>query len=271
MQATRQLAGSTRVALRKLVSSFIPILIAGLGWHLYGYAQVKPKSSSKVPGEDSYASCHDNVSGKLVGPDQRRTFVLESPDGRYRAYAETTAVTYKRKNAQGDEEVECENKTGLFVAGPQNQKFRQVMSVLPRATLSGNSISLVDWSRQGHQLLIGEGLWGYGSDFGGTEIRIYDADSGTLSSESFVEEAFRKYARKECMGVYQPAGFSEDGEIIVKAGPYFDEGEEQPRPESCMAKEGIWRIGPAQDAIRQLPDDYVPKHYGKEEPRKAAP
>ena len=264
MQATRKLAGSTRVALRKSVSRVITILIAGLGWHLYGYAQVKPKSSSKVPRADSYASCYDNVSGKLVGADKRRTFVLESPDGKYRGYAETEAVTHKKENAQGDEDVGCENKTGLFVAGPENQKFRQVMSVLPRLYLSGNSISLVDWSREGHQLLIGEGLWGYGSDFGGTVIRVYDADSGTLSSESLVEEAVRKHAGKECIGVNQPVGFSEDGGIIVKAGPYFDEGEEQPRSESCMAKESIWLIGPAHESIRQLPDDYIPKHYGKE-------
>jgi hypothetical protein len=228
------------------------------------YAQVKPKSSSKVLGGDSYASCYDNESGKLVGPDKRRTFVLESPDGKYRGYAETEAVTHKRGNTQGDEDVGCENKTGLFVAGPENQKFRQVMSVLPRLYLSGNSISLVDWSREGHQLLIGEGLWGYGSDFGGTVIRVYDADSGTLSSESLVEEAFRKHAGKECIGVYQPVGFSEDGGIIVKAGPYFDEGEERPRSESCVAKAGVWLIGPVEDAIRQLPDDYTPKHYGKE-------
>jgi len=143
---------------------------------------------------------------------------------------------------------------------------------LPRPNLSGNSISLVDWSREGHQLLIGEGLWGYGSDFGGTVIRIYDADSRSLSGKSLVEEAFRKHAGKECIGVYQPAGFSEDGGIIVKAGPYFDEGEEQPpRSESCVAKQGIWLIGPAHNAIRQLPDDYMPKHYGKEVPRKPAP
>ena len=264
MQATRKLAGSTGAALRKFVSSFIPILIASLGWHLYGYAQVKPKSSSKVPGEDSYASCYDNVSGKLVGPDKRRTVVLKSPDGKYRGYAETEAVTHKRENPHGDEDVGCENKTGLFVAGPESQKFRQVMSVLPRPYLSGNSIRLVDWSREGHQLLIGVGLWGYGSDFGGTVIRVYDVDSGTLSSESLVEEAFRKHAGKECIGVYQPVGFSEDGGIIVKAGPYFDEGEEQPRSESCMAKESIWLIGPAHESIRQLPDDYIPKHYGKE-------
>jgi hypothetical protein len=254
-------------------TSLIPILIVGLGWDLcvYVYAQTNAKSSSKVPGGDSFASCFDMESGKLVGPAKRRTFVLESPDGRYRAYAETTAVTHKRKNGQGDEDVECENETGLFVADERNENFRQVVSVLPRPGLSGNSISLVDWSREGHQLLIGEGVWGYGSDFGGTVIRVYDGDSRTLSSESLVDEAFRKHAGKECIGVYQPVGFFEDGGIIVKAGPYFDEGEEQPRPESCMAKESIWLVGPAHDVIRQLPDDYMPKRYGKEEPRKPAP
>lgn len=256
----------------RISTTSFSILIVGLGWLLcvYVYAQANGKPSSKVPEGDSYASCYDTDSGKLVGPAKRRTFVLESPDGRYRAYGETTAVTHKRKNGHGDEDMECENETGLFVAGAWNESFRQVVSVLPRHGLSGNSISLVDWSREGHQLLIGEGLWGYGSDFGGTEIRVYDADSGTLSSESLVDEAFRKHAGKECIGVYQPVGFSEDGGIIVKAGPYFDEGEEQPRPESCMAKESIWLIGPARDAIRQLPDDYMPKHYGKEEPRKPA-
>ncbi len=106
----------------------------------------------------------------------------------------------------------------------------------------------------------------------GTVIRVYDADSRTLSSESLVDEAFRKHVGKECIGVYQPVGFSEDGGIIVKAGPYFDEGAgPPPRSESCVAKESIWLIGPAHDAVRQLPDDYTPKHYGKEEPRKPAP
>jgi hypothetical protein len=127
-------------------------LIVGLGWHLCVWAQVKPKSSSKIPGGDSYASCFDNESGRLVGPDKRRTFVLESPDRKYRGYAETEAVTRKRENARGDEDVGCENKTRLFVAGPENQKFRQVMSVLPRLYFSGNSISLVDWSREGHNI-----------------------------------------------------------------------------------------------------------------------
>jgi len=271
---TRTMPGRTKVkvALRKLVSSFIPMLIAGSGgMHLYGYAQVKPKSSSKVRGKDSYASCYDNESGKLVGPDKRRTVVLKSPDGEFRAYAETEAVTQKRRDAHGPEDVECQNTSRLFVAGPASHKFQQVMVVLPTSEFGDNSISLADWSPKGHRLLIAEGKGGYGSDLGGIMIRIYDADSGKLSIESFVVEAFRKHVGKECIGVYQPVGFSEDGGIIVKAGPYFDEGEEQPRPESCVAKEGIWLIGPAHDAVRQLPDDYTPKHYGKEEPRKPAP
>jgi hypothetical protein len=258
--------GSTKVKLLRQAANFTPIAIAVLFSHLCGSTPVMSNSSRQVSARDSNDSCYDKDSGKLAGPDKRRTVVLESPDGKYRAYAETEAVAHKRKAAEGDEDVECENKSGLFVAGPQNRQFRQVMSVLPRSDLSGNSIILVDWSRQGHELLIGEGVWAYGSDFGGTEIRIYDADSGTLSSESFVEEAFRKYAGKECIGVYQPKGFSEDGGIVVKAGPYFEEGEEQPRSESCMAKEGNWLIGPAHNAIRQLPDDYIPKHHGKEVP-----
>jgi hypothetical protein len=198
--------------------------------------------------------------------------VLGSPDGKYLAYAETEAFTHKSGNAQDDEDVECENASRLFVAGPLNHKFREVMTVLPKSELEPfvNDIGLVDWSPKGHRLLIAEGLWSYGSDFGGMVIRIYDADSGKLSSESFVDEVFRKHVGKECIGVYQPTGFSGDGGIVVKAGPYFDVGEDQPDANSCLAKEGVWLIGPADDAVSQLGDNYKPKHYGKEAARKRA-
>jgi hypothetical protein len=189
-----------------------------------------------------------------------RTFVLESPDGKFRAYAETEAVTQKRRDAHGPEDVECQNTSRLFVAGPASHKFQRVMMVLPTPELGDNSISLADWSPDGHRLLIAEGKAGYGSDVGWIMIRIYDADSGKLSSEALVDEAFHKHAGKDCVGVFQPTGFSEDGGIIVRAGPYFDVGEDQPRSDSCVAKEGIWLIEPVGDAIRQLPDNYKPKH-----------
>src|SRR6266403_3914460 len=126
MQATKKLAGSTKAALRISVTSLIPILIAGLAWQMCGYTQDKPKASSKVPGADSNVTCYDE-SGKLIGQNKMRTFVLESPDGTYRAYAETEAVTHEKRNATGDEYVECENTSRLFVAGPQSYGFRQVM------------------------------------------------------------------------------------------------------------------------------------------------
>jgi dipeptidyl aminopeptidase/acylaminoacyl peptidase len=268
----KTVAGSTQVARRLSESSLIAVLIAGLAWHLWGYAQDKPKPSSKVPSENSNVSCYDEGTGKLVGPNRRRTFVLGSPDGKYLAYAETEAFTRKRGNARDNEDVECENASRLFVAGPWNHKFRQVMTVFPKSEPepSANDIALVDWSPKGHRLLIVEGLWSYGSDFGGSVIRIYDADSGKLSSESFVEDAFRKHAGKDCIGVFQPLGFSEDGGIVVKAGPYFDVGEEQPREDSCVPKQRLWLIEPPQDAIKQLPEGYKPKHYGKEAPRGVA-
>ena len=198
--------------------------------------------------------------------------MLGSPDGKYLAYAETEVFTHKRGNAQDDEDVECENTSRLFVSGPRGHKFRQVMTVLSKSEPepSANDIALVDWSPKGHRLLIAEGLFWYSGDFGGIVIRIYDADSGKLSSESFIEEAFRKHGRKACVGVFQPTGFSEDGRIVVKAGPYFDEGEDQLDANSCVAKEGVWLIGPADDAIRQLSDNYKPKHYGKEAARERA-
>ena len=249
---------------RPTMIRFFPVVVAGLAWHFCGYAQVQPKSSSKAPGGALNVSCYDD-SGRLVGPNKMRTLVLESPDGKYRAYAETEAFTRKKKSATG-EYVECENTSRLFVAGPRSDGFRQVVTLLPKAEPepSGNDLSLVDWSPIGHRLLIAEGLFWYGGDSGRIVIRIYDADSHKLSDESFVEEAFCKHAGKECIGVFEPTGFSKDDGITVNAGPYFDVGEDQPRADSCVAKEGIWLIGRADDAIRQLPDNYKPKHYGKE-------
>jgi hypothetical protein len=156
------------------------------------------------------------------------------------------------------------------VAGPPGHKFRQVMIVLPTPEPAGNNIGLVDWSPKGRRLLITEGRWGYNSDFGEAAIRIYDADSGKLTSESFVEDAFRKHAGKDCVGVFQPLEFSEDGGIIIRAGPYFDEGEEKPRADSCVAKGSVWLIAPVDDALRQLPSNYKPKHFGNEVPRERA-
>ncbi len=207
------------------------------------------------------ASCYEEYTGRLIGSSRSRTSVLMSPDGRYRAYAESEAVASNATNAVGPE---CQNTSRLFVAGPSSQKFRPVLVVEPSPGVLGNSIDLVDWSPNGHSLLLAQGFWQWSSDAGGTTVRIYDADSEKLSSKSLVGEAFRRYVGKDCVAVFQPVGFSSSGNAIVTAEPYFDVGEDSPRKDSCVQKKGFWLIDSKIPAVSQLPDNYEVQHYGKD-------
>ncbi|HEY4817468.1 MAG TPA: hypothetical protein VIH67_08550 [Candidatus Acidoferrum sp.] len=184
-----------------------------------------------------------------------------SPDERYRAYAESEAVASNATNAASPE---CQNTSRLFVAGPSSQNFRPVLVVEPSPGVLGNSIDLVDWSPNGHRLLLAQGFWQWGSDAGGTTVRIYDADAAKLSSKSLIDEAFRKYFGNDCVAVFQPVGFSSSGKAIVIAGPYFDVGEDRPREDSCVRKKGWWLIDSVIPALTQLPDNYNVQHYGKD-------
>jgi hypothetical protein len=248
--------------LRISARGFLPIAVATFAWHFFAYAQNEPKPWEE-PAEDFTATCFDKSSGTLVGPAKIQTFVLTSPDGSYRAYAENEAVTHRVTDTHGEEYVECQNTSRLFVAGPKSQNFRQVLILTPSPELLGNSIDLVDWSPSGHKLLIEQGLWQYGGDLAGSGIQLYDADSDKLSSNSFVEETFDKHAGKDCVSVFHAAGFSPDGVVIVSAGPYFDIGEDQPRADSCVPKVGLWLVGLADPIVRRLPDTYKIQHYGK--------
>ena len=207
------------------------------------------------------ASCYDESTGRLIGSNRSRTSVLISPDGRYRAYAESEAVA-----SQATTGAECQNTSRLFVAGPKSQKFRPVLVVEPSPEALGNSIDLVDWSPNGHRLLLAQGFWQWGSDVGGMMVRIYDAESENLSRKFLVDEAFSRYVGKKCVGVFHPVGFSSSGKVIVTAGPFFDVGEDEPVEDSCVQKEGFWLIDSVIPAVSQLPDNYKVWHYSKDAP-----
>jgi hypothetical protein len=151
----------------------------------------------------------------------------------------------------------------LFVANAANQPFRVVLDLTPSPEMLGNSIDLIDWSPKGHRPLLGQGVWQWGSDAGATTTRIYDADTGRLSSDGFVEKTFRDNFGIHCIGVFQPVGFSPKGAAVIKAGPYFDVGEEQLAKESCVRKEGLWMGDPATPRVDLLPPQYKVQHYGK--------
>ena len=127
----------------------------------------------------------------------------------------------------------------------------------------GNSIELVDWSPDGHRLLLAQGFWQWGSDVGGMMVRIYDADSGKMSNKFLVDEAFRKHVGRDCAGVFRPVGFSSTGKVIVTAAPFFEVGGDKPIDDSCVQEKGFWLVDSAIPTVSQLPDNYKVERYGK--------
>jgi hypothetical protein len=243
------------------MKSFVLLIgIAASACQLYASVRVEQQTISKGRSMRASATCYDESTGKLTGSQKFRTVVLTSPDGRYQAYAESQAVASRTANG-GNEE--CQNTSKLFVAGPNSQNFHAVLIIKPLPERHGNDIEIVDWSPDGHHLLLAQGWWEWGSDVGGTAVRTYDADSGNFTSESGVDEGFRRYVGKGCAAVFQAVGFSPNGKAVVAAKPFFDYGEDSPSQDSCVQKKGFWLIDFAIPAVNQLPDDYKVQHYGK--------
>ena len=226
-------------------------------------AQVENKSPSKAGAMSAAASCYEESTGRLIGSNRSRTSVLISPDGLYRAYAESEAVATQASNAAT---AECRNTSKLFVSGPKGQKFRPVLVVKPSREQLGNSIDLVDWSPHGHRLLLAQGFWQWGSDVGGMTVRIYDAESENLSRKFLVDQAFSRHLGKNCAGVFHPVGFSSSGKVVVTAVPFFDVGEDKPVEDSCVQKEGFWLVDISIPEVSQLPDNYRVERFGKAAP-----
>jgi hypothetical protein len=259
--------GSPEMFLSEIVNEIVrpwvlSIGIAGVACQLCAFVQVEQKTISKGR-RWAKATCYDESTGKLTGSHTSRTSVLISPDGRYRAYAENEAVASQATNPGG---AGCQNTSTLFVAGPESKNFRIVLVIKPLPERHGNDIEIVDWSPTGHQLLLAQGWWEWGSDVGGTTVRTYDADSRNLSSESRVDDGFRSYVGKACAAVFQAVGFVPSGKAVVTAEPFFEYGEDNPSQDSCVRKKGIWLVDFAIPDVKHLPDNYKVQHYGKDAP-----
>jgi HEAT repeats len=221
--------------------------------------KIQGKGASQEGSLSANASCYEKATGKLVGSSKSVTSVLVSPDGLYRAYAESEAVA----SPPSGNNAECQNTSKLFVAGPTDGQFRAVLTVKPSPEELGNNIDLIDWSPNGHRLLLAEGVWQWGSDAGEIMARVYDADAETLSREALVREAFSKSVGKNCAGVFYPQGFSSSGEIVVRGEPYIEVAEDKPDEDSCVRKSGVWLLDTLTLAISRAPDHYGVKRYAK--------
>ena len=242
------------------INGILTIAITAFVWNRSVPAQVEHKSTSKDESMSAHASCYEKSTGRLVGSNKSVTSVLTSPDGLYRAYAESEAVASQSPSAANEE---CQNTSKLLVSDPKSDNFRPVLVVKPSPEALGNSIDLVDWSPNGNRLLLAQGVWQWGSDAGGIMVRIYDAESKNLSRESLVDEAFSRHVGKNCAGVFYPVGFSSSGQVVLTAGPFFEEGEDKPVEDSCVQQKGFWLMDTSIPAVTQLPDNYRVERYAK--------
>jgi hypothetical protein len=235
------------------------ILLAIAGMPCLLPAQTNTGTDSGKHSNSSYASCYDNVNGKYIGTNAKRTRVLSSADGRYRAYAKTVAVASPTANSGAD----CQNTTQLLVAGPGDHKYAVVLTLKSTIERHGNSIEIVDWSANGHRVLITEGSWEWGSDVGENFVRTYDAESGKIARRSLFETTFSKHFGKKCDAVLEPVGFTADSKIVTNVKPWFDVGEDTPSKDSCVDKAGLWAVNLAAAEVKELPADTEVKRYGK--------
>jgi hypothetical protein len=250
--------------MRKPFSRVLPAIMVTFAWCLWTSGQAQRLPSSVKVSKETFASCYEPVTGKLVGSQLLRTPEFLSPNGRYSAYAENEAVAFKSGNSSDSSRPECENTSRLFVADGKGKTFRQVLLLKAAPETLGNSIGLVDWSPNGRSLLLEQGVFQWGSDAGATFVRIYDADDGVFSNQEFVQGVFNKYHEgKNCTAIIRAVGFSQDGNVVFSAQPYFDVGEDTPRRDSCVERKGLWLLNRTEQTVSPLPDEYKVRRYGK--------
>ncbi|HEY2820347.1 MAG TPA: hypothetical protein VGJ06_04820 [Candidatus Acidoferrum sp.] len=232
-------------------------------------ATVVQKSQGVAQGHDAVTSDEERkhwsaepgcFEQKRDIPDRTvsRSWTMLSPDGRYKAYAVNEAIA-ERSN----EEISgCKSTTKLFVSGPGSESTKAVLTIEPAQYVTGNSIELVDWSPRGHLLLFSEGMWVWASDAGGVAVHIYDADSGDMSEEDSFEDAFLQRLGANCVGNFDPIGFSASGKVVVKAFPDVDE-DGILQKDSCVKNAGVWALDIATGRVDRLRDDYKVRRYGK--------
>jgi hypothetical protein len=197
-------------------------------------------------------------SGDIPDRSVSRSWTLASPDGLYKAYAVNEAIAERSNGVISD----CKSTTKLFVTGPGAVEPKVVLTIEPVPYGSANSIELVDWSPRGHLLLFTEGTWVWASDAGGVAVHIYDAASGDMSDQDSFGDAFLQQLGKNCVGNFDPLGFTPSGKVVARAFPDVDE-EGILQKDSCVKKVELWALDLESAKVNRLRDHYKIRRYGK--------
>jgi hypothetical protein len=208
-----------------------------------------------VLSETAMATCYEANSNRVAGSMLVRRPILLSPDGHHQAYAENIAVAHGHLG-------QCANSAKLFVRRPGDQEFRVAYHQAPREYDLFNDITIVDWSPDSHYLLAELAIGQWGSDFGGLTPLLYDAQSGAVTPEKWLDGAFNSYFGHTCSYIVGSLGFARSGSVVLKVRPTVDE-EGVGDPESCVKKERLVLLNPATRAITLLAGKHKVQRYGR--------
>jgi hypothetical protein len=243
----------------KLFVALLGLLCPGTG--LVGAAQDKtsmiwakqvttpdPKFT-RSPNNPYNVNCGDKPPYKSQAA---RSPVLSSPDGNRDAYAEAKARWVGS----------CVNTSALFVRD-KDGAYQLVFLQEPTEELVGNGIRLIDWSKDGTQLLFEVIRWQDGSDAGpSNDIWIYNATTGVFTAAP-IEHIFKSFGAG-CFTTVEPLGFSTTGTVAMHFSAKQDVDEEgkivSPK---CDKKCGTWLFDPRRNNLKQTSADYSVPKWGK--------
>jgi hypothetical protein len=128
--------------------------------------------------------------------------------------------------------------------------------------LLGNGVRLIDWSKDGTQLLFDVLLWQWGSDAPpSSEIWIYNADTGVFKRLPLTGQIAS--FGEGCLVSVDPLGFTAVGKVAVRltASQYLEPGET--RPSACSSETQVWLFDARTNQVARTSSDYSVPRWGK--------
>ena len=198
------------------------------------------KSSLSNSKQTQNVSCWDKKN-KLTGSHLVRTPIFASSDGSQRAYVEVEATAFQPRDLATYTGPLCENTSRLFFAGSGETKFKLVFSQSQEDFSDGNSLTLVDWSFDGRQLLMERTQWKYESEGDYTDFVVFNADSGTVAQPNLEEAIATRYG-KDCGSENSVLGFTSEGKIVLVLAPLADDGALMNGAKSCVKRKTLLAV-----------------------------
>ena len=243
----------------KLYVALVGLLCPGTG--LVGGAQdrTRPIRGKQVTAPDPKftrsstnpynVNCGDKPPYKL---QSARSPVLSSPAGNRDAYAEAKARWVGS----------CVNTSAVFVRD-KDDAYQLVFLQEPTEELVGNGIRLIDWSKDGTELLFDVIRWQDGSDAGpSNEIWIYNGTTGVFTTVP-IANIFKSFG-DGCLTTVEPLGFSATGTVALEfsAKQDFDEEGKIMLPK-CNKKRSTWLFDPYGNKLARTSAEYSVPKWGK--------